>query len=95
MERKQTKRIIIFLLLLLGIILPNKMCIRDSIKAGPYFSYIRSREFSGHVYDGYLREDNPTGPKVEFTDSKVATYDFSHDLRHFQWGLQAGAGRCV
>ena len=42
--------------------------------------------------DGYLREDNPTGPKVEFTDNKVATYDFSNDLRHFQWGLQAGAG---
>ena len=61
------------------------MCIRDS-------SYILSREFSGHVYDGYLREDNPTGPKVEFTDNKVATYDFSNDLRHFQWGLQAGAG---
>ena len=65
---------------------------RWNIKAGPYFSYILSREFSGHVYDGYLREDNPTGPKVEFTDNKVATYDFSNDLRHFQWGLQAGAG---
>ena len=47
---------------------------RWNIKAGPYFSYILSREFSGHVYDGYLREDNPTGPKVEFTDNKVATY---------------------
>ena len=41
---------------------------------------------------GYLREDNPTGPKVEFTDGKIATYDFSDDLRHFQWGLQVGAG---
>lgn len=39
-----------------------------------------------------LREDDPTGPKVEFTDGKIATYDFSDDLRHFQWGLQVGAG---
>ena len=37
-------------------------------------------------------EDDPTGPKVEFTDGKIATYDFSDDLRHFQWGLQVGAG---
>ncbi len=30
----------------------------------------------------------------EFRDSaagNTATYDFSADLRHFQWGLQAGA----
>ena len=69
-----------------------KLTNRWNIKAGPYFSYLLSREFSGHVYEGYLREDNPTGPKVEFTDGKIATYDFSDDLRHFQWGLQVGAG---
>ena len=69
-----------------------KLTNRWNIKAGPYFSYLLSREFSGHVYEGYLREDDPTGPKVEFTDGKIATYDFSDDLRHFQWGLQVGAG---
>lgn len=69
-----------------------KLSSRWNVKAGPYFSYILSREFSGHVYEGYLREDDPTGPKVEFTDDKIATYDFSDDLRRFQWGLQAGAG---
>ena len=58
-----------------------KLTNRWNIKAGPYFSYLLSREFSGHVYEGYLREDNPTGPKVEFTDGKIATYDFSDDLR--------------
>ena len=62
------------------------------VKAGPYFSYLLSREFSGHVYEGYLREGDPVGPKVEFTDGKIATYDFSDDLRHFQWGMQVGAG---
>ena len=65
---------------------------RWNIKRGPYFSYLLSREFSGHVYEGYLREGNPTGDKVEFNDGKIATYDFSNDLRHFQWGLQFGAG---
>ena len=39
--------------------------------------------------DGY----NPTlAISIEFTDDKIATYDFSDDLRHFQWGLQVGAG---
>ena len=61
-----------------------------NIKAGPYFSYIFSRDFSGHVYEGYLREDNPVGTKVEFTDGKIATYDFSENMRHFQWGMQLG-----
>ena len=69
-----------------------KLSNRWNIKAGPYFSYLLSREFSGHVYEGYLREGDPVGPKVEFTDGKIATYDFSDDLRHFQWGLQIGAG---
>ena len=61
-----------------------KLSNRWNIKAGPYFSYLLSREFSGHVYEGYLREGDPVGPKVEFTDGKIATYDFSDDLRHFQ-----------
>ena len=47
-------------------------------------------DFSGNVYEGYLRKTDPTGPKVEFTDGKVATYDFSNDLRKFQWGMQLG-----
>ena len=57
-----------------------------------YEETMLSREFSGHVYEGYLREGDPVGPKVEFTDDKIATYDFSDDLRHFQWGMQVGAG---
>jgi hypothetical protein len=26
------------------------------LKAGPYFSYVMSNDFSGYAYDGYLRE---------------------------------------
>lgn len=63
---------------------------RVKLSAGPYMSFRTSGDFSGHVYDGYLREGNPTGTKVEFKDNKIATYDFSKDLRNFQWGVQAG-----
>lgn len=64
---------------------------RWSVNAGPYVSYLLNGEFSGHVSDGYLRQNDPTGQKVEFTNGKIATYDFSDNLRNFQWGLQAGA----
>lgn len=63
---------------------------RWDLKLGPYFSYMIEGDFSGHVYEGYLRKTDPTGPKVEFTDGKVATYDFSENLRKFQWGMQLG-----
>lgn len=68
-----------------------KLSPRWNLKAGPYVSYLMSGDFSGDVYEGYLRENDPTGPKVEFTDGKVATYDFSDDLRNLQWGVQVGA----
>ena len=44
------------------------------LSAGPYFSYLLEGNFSG----------------VEFTGESIATYDFSNDLRKFQWGLQLG-----
>lgn len=68
-----------------------KLSNRWNIKAGPYVSYLIDGEFSGHVYDGYLREQNPIGEKVEFSGDKVAPYDFSSNLRRFQWGAQLGA----
>lgn len=67
-----------------------KLSPRVRVTAGPYFSYMTNGDFSGHVYDGYLRKDNPTGDKVQFEGDKVAPYDFSNDLRKFQWGMQAG-----
>lgn len=64
---------------------------RWSVKLGPYFSYLMDGDFSGEVYEGYLREGNPTGQKIVFTDGAIATYDFHNDMNHFQWGVQAGA----
>ena len=68
-----------------------KVGTRWRVKFGCFFSYLVDGEFSGTVYDGYIREGDPTGKKVVFTDGAVATYDFSDDLREFSWGLQAGA----
>lgn len=60
---------------------------RWQVSAGPYFSWIYNGKFTGEAHDGYIRDQNPTGEKAEVTR---ATYDFSGDLRRFNWGVQAG-----
>lgn len=61
---------------------------RFGIKLGAYCSYLIQGEFSGAAYDGYLREGGPTGDYIEISQ---ATYQFSDDLRHWNFGLQLGA----
>lgn len=61
---------------------------RWNISAGAYASYLLDGEFTGTAYDGYIRDQNPTG---EYTDVTRAEYDFSEDIRKFNWGMQAGA----
>lgn len=63
---------------------------RWKLVAGPYVSYVIDGEFSGHVYEGHLRTPDQTGSRVDFTGESIATYDFSDNLRKFQWGLQVG-----
>lgn len=60
---------------------------RWDVKFGPYISILTNGDFSGTAYDGYLRDGNPVGPKVHVSE---ATYDFSSDLRTFQWGVDVG-----
>ncbi len=62
---------------------------RWGIKLGAYGSYAIKRSFSGLAYDGYLRENTPTGTYVEIGDNN-GHYDFSDDVRFWYWGLQAG-----
>ena len=66
---------------------------RVRLKAGPYFSYVMSNDFSGYAYDGYLREGNPTGQKVELghDEGERGDYDFTEHLRHWQFGIDVGA----
>ena len=63
---------------------------RWKVSAGPYLSYLTEGNFSGHVYEGHLRTPDETGSRVDFTGESIATYDFSDNLRRFQWGLQIG-----
>lgn len=64
---------------------------RWKLALGPYLSYVTSRDFTGYVYEGHLRTPDNTGSKVEFTGDSKATYDFSSNLRKFQWGMVLGA----
>ncbi len=57
---------------------------------GPYLSYMVDRKFSGYIYEGHLRTPDEHGSKVSFAGDSKPTYDFTNDMRRFQWGLQAG-----
>ncbi len=63
---------------------------RWNLYAGPYFSALTEKNFSGYVSDGYLREGGATGSKLIFEGDNKGPYDFSDDLRIFQWGVMAG-----
>ncbi len=60
---------------------------RWTVTAGPYLSWMINGSFTGEAYDGYIRNIDPTGDKAVVNR---ATYDFSDDLRRFNWGLQVG-----
>lgn len=60
---------------------------RWQVQAGPYLACRIEGDFNGEAYDGYIRDQNPTGEKA---DVSSATYDFSSSLRRFHWGLQVG-----
>ncbi len=64
---------------------------RTTLKLGPYFSYLMDGDFSGHVYEGYLRETNPTGDKINFTNGAIATYRL---LRRSTQVPMGSSGRC-
>ena len=63
------------------------------LKLGPYFSYVTSKKFEGSAYDGYLRQGDPTGAKVNLghNDGERGEYDFSDDMRNWQFGIDVGA----
>lgn len=82
---------------MVGITLPVTATFRISprwnVGIGPFFSFVGKGTFDGEVYDnsegiGYLREGDPTGPKIEITRKNPASYDFSSDMKHFYWGLE-------
>ncbi|MCT4215857.1 PorT family protein [Elizabethkingia anophelis] len=62
-----------------------------NLYGGLYFSGLIDKHFDGYVSDGYLRQNTPTGPKIMFSEGSTAIYNFSNELRKFQWGTQLGA----
>ncbi len=62
-------------------------------RAGPYLSLLFNKYFGGIAFDGYLRKDDPTGPKVVMgtEENQWATYDFPDEMRTLQFGLAVGA----
>lgn len=61
---------------------------RWGIKLGPYISYLLDGTFWGYASDGYLREGNPIGEKIEISN---APYDFADKLVHWSYGMQLSA----
>lgn len=76
--------------LTIPLLMNYKVSSRWKLVAGPYFSYLLEGTFDGDVYEGHLRTPDATGSKVVFEGDSRATYDFSENLRHFQWGVQLG-----
>lgn len=67
------------------------------VRFGPYVSVLVSKGFEGYAHNGYLRQGDPTGPKVMLGDDKETRgdYDFDDEMRPLQFGLDLGADwRC-
>ena len=43
---------------------------RWNVSAGAYASYLLDGEFTGEAYDGYIRDQNPTGEKAEVRSAR-------------------------
>lgn len=75
----------------LPVFLSYRAAPKFSIRAGVYVSFLFSKTFEGSVYDGYLREGNPTGEKIVFENGSSAQYEFSDELKNVHSGLLLGA----
>lgn len=64
---------------------------RWTLRGGPYLQFLFTHEFDGKVYNGYLRENVPTGQKVIISTNNPATYDFNSDMRRLLYGFELGA----
>ncbi len=62
------------------------------LRLGPYITILFDRNFSGYAYDGYMRLGDPTGERVDVGSDETTrgSYDFSSDMRHFQYGVDLG-----
>lgn len=57
------------------------------LTAGPYVSFAVRRKFFGQAFNGYMRDIDPTGARI---DIDLADYDFSKSVRTIDVGMSAG-----
>lgn len=80
---------------LISLKIPVEFMVRVSprldFRVGPYAQFNLHKEFKGEVYDGYLRENTPTGQKIVFSDGSTASYDFSEDVKKTCYGAEVAA----
>lgn len=62
---------------------------RWRVHAGMYLGLAAKHKFYGEVCNGYLREGDPTGAKIEIGE-EAQTFDFSEEMRNLQVGATAG-----
>lgn len=59
-------------------------------RVGSYVALLLDSKFEGNVSDGYIRNGNSLGEKINVTSAK---FDFSEKLRKFDFGMYAGIKR--
>ena len=64
---------------------------RTTLKLGPYFSYLMDGDFSGHVYEGYLRENQPHRRQDKFHQR---SHCYLRLLRRFTQVPMGSSSRC-
>ena len=74
--------------LTLPLVAVYKLSSRWEVNGGLFASILLDGGFDGNANNGYLRNENPIGEKVNI---EKANFDFSSDVRKFNWGAQIGA----
>jgi hypothetical protein len=79
-------------MLTIPVMLTCRLGNRVTWKVGPYISILTDKDFSGIASDGYLRQGDPTGPRINMGDKEGewATYDFSDEMEDRQYGVAMG-----
>lgn len=61
---------------------------RWNLQAGPYVAFAVKKKFFGEATNGYMRNIDPTGDKI---DVDFAEYDFAKSVRSIDVGMSLGA----
>lgn len=67
-------------------------CKNVKLYVGPYIGIALSKGFKGYAYNGYIRQNDPTGARTDLgnTEQTRGAYDFGSDLRNFNVGANFG-----